>query len=63
MNHTVRILLEGLPERVQEIADALDHAIPDGFEWQDFASASGEADIVLVGSSSRETPLVTRRAG
>ena len=54
MTCTVRIILEGLPERVQEVADVLDRAMPDAFEWHDFASLSGDADIVLRGSESRE---------
>jgi len=54
---TVQIILEGLPERVQEVADALDKAMPDAFEWHNFASLSGDADIVLRGSGSREVAV------
>ena len=54
MISTVRVVLEGLPEHVQEVADALDKAWPDTFDWHDFALFSGEATIVLKGSAYRE---------
>lgn len=49
---SVRIVLEGLPERVQELVDTLDEAIPDRFEWHDFAQPSDGTHIILRGSSS-----------
>ncbi len=58
MTYTVHIVLEGLPERVQEVADALDKALPNAFDWNDFASISGETDIVLKGSASRGCGIV-----
>ena len=51
---SIRIVLEGLPERVQELANTLDEALPDGFEWHDFADPSDGEHIVLRGSSSRQ---------
>ena len=53
MTCTVSIVLKGPPERVQEIADTMDKAMPNAFEWHDFASRCGEVDIVLTGTGSR----------
>lgn len=52
---TVRVTLEGFPERVQEIADVLEQAIPNMFDWHDYAIVNGKAEIVLKGSTARES--------
>lgn len=55
MNHIVCITLAGLPERVHQIADALDRMVPDTFEWHDATVASDGFEILLKGICIRDT--------
>ncbi len=45
----VQIVLQGLPERVQRIADAIESALPGNVDWQVFADQRGPAEIRLEG--------------
>jgi uncharacterized protein YaiE (UPF0345 family) len=60
--HTVRITLEGLPERVNEIADSLEALLPDTFEWQDFAAAGAGFEISLRGIGSWDLALIAKKS-
>lgn len=33
MRVTMKLVLEGLPERIQEVADTLDRAFPEAIDW------------------------------
>ena len=54
MNHIVCITLAGLPERVHQIADALDRMVPDTFEWHDAKVARDGFEILLEGICIRD---------
>ena len=48
----MRVVLEGLPERVQETADALDHAFPGLLTWHQWAEPGRDHIIRLEGVKS-----------
>ena len=58
----MRIVLEGLPERVQETADVLDLAFPGLMTWCGFATLGQEHAIRLEGKVV-ERSTERRRAG
>ena len=47
----VSIILVGLPEKVQRVADALDQVLPGGVVWRDIAEAGDNDVITLTGVS------------
>ena len=54
MSCKVRVTLEGLPERVHAVANALDDAMPDTFDWHDLAGAGEGFEILLKGTGMLE---------
>ena len=63
MSAPMRIVLEGLPERVQEAADVLDQALPGLMTWRRFAEPRPDHMVRLEGVTAklfRPPPLTNR---
>ena len=45
----VCIVLTGFPERVHRVVDVLDHVMPGGFAWSEYAELLGQGAITLEG--------------
>ncbi len=51
MDWKLHVVLEGLPERVQQTADVLDQAFPQLMTWRRFAAPSGNHGVRLEGAA------------
>lgn len=51
MRVTIKLVLEGLPERIQEAADILDRALPGTIDWSDVAKLGRDHTIRLEGAT------------
>jgi hypothetical protein len=47
----MQIVLKGLPEQVQELADMLDRLLPDAINWRSFAQPGQDHRVSLTGST------------
>lgn len=45
----VCIVLTGFPERVHRVVDVLEHVMPGGFAWSEYAELLGQGAITLEG--------------
>ena len=62
MTSCMSIILIGLPEYVQRIADAVDVAFPDPVDWVDFAVHCGDR-VIVEGRGPTMDRSVERRPG
>ena len=53
MRVTMKLVLEGLPERIQEVSDTLDRAFPGVIHWSDVAKLGRDHAIRLEGITLR----------
>ena len=60
MSANMQVVLEGLPERVQETADMLDRAFPGLMTWQRFAIPARDCVIRLQGVGAVRNTLFPR---
>lgn len=51
MKVTIKLVLEGLPERIQEVADTLDRAFPGAIDWSDVAKLGRDHTMRLEGAT------------
>jgi len=51
MRVTIKLVLEGLPERIQEAADTLDHALPGAMDWSDVTKLGRDHTMRLEGAT------------
>ena len=58
----MQIVLEGLPERVQEAADVLERAFPGLMTWRRFAEPRQDYAVRLEGEASERSADVERPA-
>ena len=49
MSATIKMVLEGLPERIQELADTLDRAFPEAIDWSVVAKLGRDHTMRLEG--------------
>lgn len=56
------IVLSGLPEQVQRVADAVDVAFPGSVDWVDFATLCGD-EVIVEGIGLTRHLGVERRPG
>lgn len=52
MSVTMKVVLQGLPERIQEAADTLDRAFPGMINWRRQAKLGRDASMQLEGVAS-----------
>ena len=57
MSSKIHVVLEGLPERVQEIADVLDRAFPAVMNWRRSAEHGRDHTVRLEGDAERSGGL------
>lgn len=50
MSVTIKLVLEGLPERIQAAADTLDRAFPGAIDWSDVAKLGRNHTMRLEGA-------------
>lgn len=62
MNSKMHFVLEGLPERVQEAADALDRAFPGLISWRRFAEQGRDYTVRLEGDAAEWSGRLLRPA-
>lgn len=51
MRVTIKLVLEGLPERIQQAADTLDHAFPGAIDWSDVVTLGRDQTMRLEGAT------------
>lgn len=62
MSAKMQVILEGLPERVQEAADTLDRAFPGLMTWRRFAIPGQDCSIHLEGEAVARNAVLPRPA-
>jgi hypothetical protein len=62
MSPNMQVVLEGLPERVQETADTLDRAFPGLMTWRRFAIPGQDCSIRLEGEAVARNAVLPRPA-
>lgn len=50
MRVTIKLVLEGFPERIQEVTDTLDRAFPGAIDWSDVAKLGRDHTMRLRGT-------------